>query len=130
MKTNVEGRIQFLIEELSNIRMEISEHYGTDQQAQLAGQVMDPQLLSELETTTDFIRRISLQRSIVRRSKPSSSIHDVVESLKLRNAVEELQKARANHVKQADHVSFDEKKNGTFNDICQIAHHVYQEVQR
>jgi len=129
MERKVEGRIQILIDELSNIRLEISEHYMTDQQTKLAGRVMDPELLRELEATTEFIRRISLQCSIVRHSKPSSSIRDVVESLKLRNAVEELQKARASQRKQGDHGTSCENKASSFQNICRIADQVYQSVE-
>ena len=130
MESIVDNEVRSLIQELRQLREVVAFQSGKEKNANehLAKRAMDPQLLQELELTTNFVRMLSLQGSMVRRSRPNSTIQDVVESVKLRQAVEELQKLRAGQRSCQEQRRVQENRRGTFQEIYQIATRAYQNI--
>ena len=130
MESIVDNEVRSLIQELRQLREVVAFQSGKEKNANehLAKRAMDPQLLQELELTTNFVRMLSLQGSMVRRSRPNSTIQDVVESVKLRQAVEELQKLRAGQRSCQEQRRVQENRRGTFQEIYQIANRAYQNI--
>ncbi len=131
MKCIVDNEVRSLIRELQQLREVVAFQSGKDQNGDEhpAKKAMDPQLLHELELTTSFVRMLSLQGSIVRHSRPSSTIQDVVESVKLRQAVEELQKLRATQRSRQAQRAAHENRSGAFQQIFQTAYRVCEGIK-
>src|SRR5271155_1233033 len=125
MENIADNRVGLLAHELRNMRDEIFHLTESDKQTNMAAWIMDSQLLRELELTTDFVRSLSLQCSIMQRSKPASTIRDVVESFKLRRVVEELQIKRAVQRERNDQKTILDNNRGSFQEIRQVANRVW-----
>jgi|SRR5579872_5607477 len=131
MENIVADRIRFLIHELRNMRDEVSDYKiaSSEQHVHIATCVMDSQLLRELEMTTDMIRELSLHRSMISRKRPDSTVRDVVDSYKLRRAVEQLQ-AQKNQVKNdRETVADAQPSSDVMTKIHAIAEQAYLQVE-
>ena len=128
MEYRNKNRVESISNELRDIRSQLSVSDTTAIRPEVANWLLDPQFLQELELTSEFVRLFKLERCIARRDKPSSTINDVVESMKLRHVVEELQKKRIGQcVRNGNDGS---TTHGTsFEMVCQIANQTYLDMK-
>jgi|GEM_PF-5740312 len=127
----VNNEIKSLIRELRQLREVVAFQNGNDKAVneRLATKAMDPQLLQELELTTNFVRMLTLQKTMVCRSKPSSTVHDILQSVKMRQAVEELQRLRSAQRNLQPQRIAQENRVGVFQEIFQSANRICNNSQ-